>query len=90
MFYSERSQGSPQAVRLCRLQNRSLLSVNEDFEGKRNTEIYFLVTPLLSGVIKVFLNHYFDSSSMRTIGLFASSRIDSSSSTAGHSYLRVL
>ena len=38
MFYSERSQGSPQAVRLCRLQNRSLLSVNEDFEGKRNTE----------------------------------------------------
>ena len=44
MFYSERSQGSPQAVRLCRLQNRSLLSVNEDFEGKRNTEIYFLVT----------------------------------------------
>ncbi len=45
MFYSERSQGSPQAVRLCRLQNRSLLSVNEDFEGKRNTEIYFLVTP---------------------------------------------
>ena len=28
-----------------RLQNRSLLGVNEDFEGKRNTEIYFLVTP---------------------------------------------
>ena len=24
----------------------NLLSVNEDFEGKRNTEIYFLVTPL--------------------------------------------
>ena len=48
MFYSERSQGSPQAVRLCRLQNRSLLSVNEDFEGKRNTEIYFLVTPLFA------------------------------------------
>ena len=47
MFYCERSQGSPQAVRLCRLQNRSLLSVNEDFEGKRNTEIYFLVTPKL-------------------------------------------
>ncbi len=47
MFYSERSQGSPQAVRLCRLQNRSLLSVNEDFEGKRNTEIYFLVTPFV-------------------------------------------
>jgi len=33
---------------LCRLQNRSLLSVNEDFEGKRNTEIYFLVTPFMS------------------------------------------
>ena len=48
MFYSERSQGSPQAVRLCRLQNRSLLNVNEDFEGKRNTEIYFLVTPLFA------------------------------------------
>ena len=48
MFYSERNQGSPQAVRLCRLQNRSLLSVNEDFEGKRNTEIYFLVTLFIS------------------------------------------
>ena len=23
----------------------NLLKVNEDFEGKRNTEIYFLVTP---------------------------------------------
>ena len=52
MFYSERSQGSPQAVRLCRLQNRSLLSVNEDFEGKRNTEIYFLVTPPQDSLFK--------------------------------------
>ena len=25
----------------------NLLSVNEDFEGKRNTEIYFLVTPFV-------------------------------------------
>ena len=57
MFYSERSQGSPQAVRLCRLQNRSLLSVNEDFEGKRNTEIYFLVTPfIVNGSTFLFKN----------------------------------
>ena len=57
MFYSERSQGSPQAVRLCRLQNRSLLSVNEDFEGKRNTEIYFLVTTfIVNGSTFLFKN----------------------------------
>ena len=54
MFYSERSQGSPQAVRLCRLQNRSLLSVNEDFEGKRNTEIYFLVTPFIRTIYRSY------------------------------------
>ena len=52
MFFGERSQGSPQAVRLCWLQNRSLLSVNEDFEGKRNTEIYFLVTPIIRTIYR--------------------------------------
>ena len=43
MFYCECSKGSPKAVCLRSLKNRSLLSVNEDFEGKRNAKIHFLV-----------------------------------------------
>ena len=38
MFYCECSKGSPKAVCLRSLKNRSLLSVNEDFEGKRNAK----------------------------------------------------
>ncbi len=37
-----------------------------------------------------FLCHYFDNSNILTIGRLASSRKASSSSTVGHSYLRVL
>ena len=43
---------------LCRVARRksrqrvNLLGVNEDFEDKRNTEIYFLVTPFFVGMNK--------------------------------------
>ena len=37
----------------------NLLSVNEDFEGKRNTEIYFLVPPTANNVFLFLFDPWF-------------------------------
>mgnify|MGYP003289103546 CR=1 FL=1 len=78
MFYCECSKGSPKAVCLCSLKNRSLQSVNEDFEGKRNAEnlckrvkckVYFVilqrVQPNLGNQIHLFILLLFNLSAVK-------------------------
>ena len=43
MFYNECCQASPKATGLRSPKNRSLLEVNEDFEGKYNAGIRLLI-----------------------------------------------
>ena len=51
MFYNECCQGSPKAAGLRCLRNRSLLEVNEDFDGKHNAEVNFLAFYILASEV---------------------------------------